>query len=79
MSGYEGAWYESELFCTACDVAVEQRRGPNGFIAMRCQCIEKAGHREIEPEHRWLHRSCRGDERAMRMEMMHAGMDAYPD
>jgi hypothetical protein len=48
MSGYEGAWFESELFCTACDEAVEQRRGPNGFIAMRCQCIETGRHREID-------------------------------
>lgn len=79
MSGYEGAWFESELFCTACDEAVEQRRGPNGFIAMRCQCIEKAGRREIDPAQRWLHRNCRGDERAMRMEMMHAEMNAYSD
>jgi phage FluMu protein Com len=79
MNGSEGAWSESELYCTACDEVVTLKGGPDGFIMMRCRCIEKAGHREIEAERWWLHRSCRGDERAMRMEAMHAEMDAYSD
>jgi hypothetical protein len=70
-------WFESELYCTQCGDVVTQQNGPDGIIMMRCQCIEKAGHHEIQPARWWIHRCCRGDRRAMLIELMNGEMDSY--
>jgi hypothetical protein len=72
-----GEWLESELYCTQCDEVVTQWSGPEGFMMMRCQCIEKAGHHQIQPARGWIDRSCRGDRRAILIELMDAEMDSY--
>ena len=48
MAEMEYDWRESRFFCTTCDQVVEERNGPNGFVMMRCQCVQKAGHREVD-------------------------------
>ena len=76
MAEMEYDWRESRFFCTTCDQVVEERNGPNGFVMMRCQCVQKAGHREVDLPRGWIDRRYRGDERAIRFEFMHAEMEA---
>jgi hypothetical protein len=71
----KGDWRESDLFCTSCGQVVKHRRWENGFIVLRCRCIKKAGHREVLPAEGWIDKRCRGDEKATKMELMHAQSD----
>lgn len=75
----ENGWGESDLFCTCCGQVVAQKVWENGFMVMRCQCIKKAGHHEILPAEGWIDKRCRGDERATRLELMHARSTGYFD
>lgn len=68
----ERGWVESNFFCTACGQVVTHRTWENGFMALRCRCLKKAGHGEVVPAAGWIDRRCQGDEEASRLEMMQA-------
>jgi hypothetical protein len=68
----ETGWGESNLFCTCCGQVVERKRWENGFMAMRCQCIKKAGQGEVVLSEWWIDKRCRGDQRATLLELMQA-------
>lgn len=79
MKGTNGGWRESDLFCTCCGQVVTHKTWENGFVVLRCQCIKKAGHREVVPAEGWIDKRCQGDELATTLELMHAQSNTYFD
>jgi len=78
-SSMENGWGESDLFCACCGQVVSHKKWENGFIIMRCECIKKAGHQEVLRSEWWIDKRCQGDERATRLELMHAQFNASFD
>lgn len=75
----KNGWTDSHLFCTCCEQIVAHKHWDNGFMAMRCQCIKKAGHQEVVTPEWWIDKRCQGNQRAIMWEMLNARPNAYLD